>query len=160
MRLTIDARRRRRLPIDQPVGEVEPVRRRVLAAADAGTPARPASLPSPASGSRRASACVCRAVFARLQHQLRRAFADAAATVPRSRRFAVLPFRNRGAPVAEDGCSLRRRALIRWDGQNVADGRAADRRRRSGAVVTEKRKRPRLLFWLSSLFQPPCFCSR
>jgi hypothetical protein len=29
-----------------------------------------------------------------------------------------------------------------------------------GAVVYDRRIRPRLLFWLSSLFQPPWFCFR
>ena len=60
-------------------------------------------------------------------------------------------------PVAEDGGRLGGRALGRRDGEDLAHvAWAADRRPRLGPTVTVRRKRPRLLFWWSSLFQPPC----
>ena len=82
---------------------VKPRRGRIRRQADAGTPARPGRPLSPASGNRRGSGCAsARASVASLQHQLRGSFRMLPPQVldPVVR---ILPFRNRGSPVAEDG---------------------------------------------------------
>ena len=99
--------------------------------------------------------CVSRGLLALLEHQLRRAFGM---LLPELLDLVVrlLPFGDRRPPVAEDGVDLGRRPLLARDRQDLADVRRQRvGRRRPARSVTERRNRPRLLFWLSSLFQPP-----
>ena len=73
----------------------------------------------------------------------------------------LLPLRN--ASCASSGRRPRSGPGDRWSRGTARISRTA---RGSGSATGSggggdgKRNRPRLLFWLSSLFQPPCFCSR
>ncbi len=72
----------------------------------------------------------------------------------------VFPLRDRRPPVAEDGGVLGGRPLFAGIARISRTPRGNGSATASGAVVIESRNRPRLWFWLSSLFQPPWFCTR
>ena len=142
-RLTNDARRRRRLAIDQPVRERQPVRRRVRPAAGAGRPARPARPRSPGlRKSPRFRTCVSRGWSRACSTSCDRPFRDAAATGPRSRRWppsirapSCASSRRRRRPAPACACPAGRpgcRGRAAGSGSATAFGVVGDARSGSG----------------------------
>src|SRR5690242_2919846 len=63
----------------------------------------------------------------------------------RKARVRLLPFRDRGAPVAEDRLHLRRRALAAWNGENVANVLGQRVRRCPGSLGDGEPKPPEVV---------------
>ena len=148
------AGRRGRAAVGQPAGEGQPVARRV-----SGKLMQHAGTPGPTlSAGLEEIAAVEQVRFARHVALLREPVAMSRADVLpravrscRSRLSIPATVVRQKLKIASSSAGVRARG-----GSGFATACGSGSASAFGSSVTEKRKRPRLLFWLSSLFQPPC----